>query len=172
MINTTETTTAPNTDPFVYNTSTKSHYTSTVFIGIMIDIRALRKSTTGYGQFQALQLTDPLVQLDTLTKGQVSVQFGIGITSSIRTIHINTPIGKISFHVVQADIPFLLCLADIDELQVYYNNLKNILVIYTKEVLIARRFSHPFLLWNTSLQSYLLESFDLNPYYFIDIKLL
>jgi hypothetical protein len=61
MINTTETTTTPNTDPFVYNASTKSHYTSTVFIGIIIDIGASRKFTTGYGQFQTLQLTDPLV---------------------------------------------------------------------------------------------------------------
>ena len=68
-INTTEITTALNTDPFAYNTSTKSHYTSTVFMGIIIDIRASRKSIASYNQFQALQLTDPLVQLDTLTKG-------------------------------------------------------------------------------------------------------
>ena len=65
-INTTETTTAPNTtalntDPFAYNASTKSRYTSTVFMGIMIDTGASRKSTAGYGQFQALQLTDPSV---------------------------------------------------------------------------------------------------------------
>ena len=71
-INTTETTTL-NTDSFVYNTSTKSCYTSTVFIGIIIDTGALRKSTASYSQFQALQLTDPLVQLDTSTKGQVSI---------------------------------------------------------------------------------------------------
>jgi hypothetical protein len=52
-INTTKTTT-PNTDPFVYNASTKSYYTSTVFIGIIIDIGASRKSIAGYSQFQAL----------------------------------------------------------------------------------------------------------------------
>ena len=67
-INTTEITTL-NTDPFTYNTSTKSHYTSTVFMGIMINTGALRKSTAGYSQFQALQLIDSLVQLDTSTKG-------------------------------------------------------------------------------------------------------
>ena len=99
VINTTETTT-PNTDPFAYNASTKSHYTSTVFMGIMIDTRASRKSIAGYSQFQALQLIDPSVQLDTSTKGQVSVQFGIGIASSIGTIHVNIPIGKIPFYVV------------------------------------------------------------------------
>jgi hypothetical protein len=89
----------------------------------------------------------------------------------IRTVHVNTPIGKIPFHIVRADTPFLLCLADMDELQVYYNNLKNVLITHTKEVLVVRRFGHPFLLWNTSLQSYLLESFDLNPCYLIDIEL-
>jgi hypothetical protein len=43
-----------NTNPFAYNTTTSSRYTLTVFIGIMIDIGAVRKSTAGYGQFQVL----------------------------------------------------------------------------------------------------------------------
>ena len=47
IINTTEITTL-NTNPFVYNTSTKSHYTSTIFIGIIINIGASRKSTADY----------------------------------------------------------------------------------------------------------------------------
>ena len=47
-INTTEITTVLNTDSFAYNTSTKSHYTSTVFMGIMINIGALRKSIASY----------------------------------------------------------------------------------------------------------------------------
>jgi len=38
------------TDPFNYNTTTAaSCYTSTVFMGIMIDISALKKSMAGYG---------------------------------------------------------------------------------------------------------------------------
>jgi len=40
------------TDPFNYNTTTAALcYTSTVFMGIMIDISALKKSIAGYGQF-------------------------------------------------------------------------------------------------------------------------
>ena len=46
-INTTEITTL-NTNPFAYNTSTKSHYTSTVFIRIIINTGALRKSIASY----------------------------------------------------------------------------------------------------------------------------
>ena len=50
VINTTETTTL-NTNSFVYNTSTKSRYTSTVFIGIIINTGASRKSIASYSQF-------------------------------------------------------------------------------------------------------------------------
>jgi len=43
------------TDPFNYNTITAvSRYTSTVFMGIIIDISTSKKSIASYGQFQAL----------------------------------------------------------------------------------------------------------------------
>jgi hypothetical protein len=41
-------------DPFVYSTTAKSRYTSTVFVGIMVDTGVSKKSTAGYRQFQAL----------------------------------------------------------------------------------------------------------------------
>jgi hypothetical protein len=63
------------------------------------------------------------MELDTSTKGQVIVQFGIRSTSSISTANVYTLIGKVQFHIVDANTPFLLCLADIDKLQVYYNNI-------------------------------------------------
>ena len=104
------------TDPFVYSITVKSCYTSTVFIGIMIDTSASKKSTAGYRQFQALQCVNQTTRLDTSTKGQVSVQFGIGMASFIETIKVNSPIGKIQFHVIHANTPFLLCLVDMDSL--------------------------------------------------------
>ena len=44
------------TDPFAYNTAIAIvlQYTSTVFIGIIINIGTLYKSIAGYSQFQAL----------------------------------------------------------------------------------------------------------------------
>jgi hypothetical protein len=39
---------------FVYSTTTKSCYTSIVFIGIMVDTNVFKKSTASYRQFQAL----------------------------------------------------------------------------------------------------------------------
>jgi hypothetical protein len=101
---------------FVYSTTAKLRYTSTVFIGIMVDTSASKKSTVGYRQFQALQRVNQNIRLDTSTKEQVSVQFGIGIAFSIRTVKVNSLIGKVHFHVVYANTPFLLCLADINSL--------------------------------------------------------
>src|SRR6266571_5372263 len=36
------------TDPFIYSTTAKSRYTSTVFIGIIINTGVFKKSTTSY----------------------------------------------------------------------------------------------------------------------------
>ena len=67
-------------------------------------------------------------------------------TSSISSITVNTLVGNIEFHIIKADIPFLLCLADMDVLKVYYNNLKNVLVTLIKLVPVVCQFGYPFLL--------------------------
>ena len=74
------------------------------------------------------------------------MQFSIGIATSIRTADVVTPIGKIQFYIVYIDTPFLLYLADMDRLQIYYNNLRNVVITHTKKVLVVRWFGHPFLL--------------------------
>ena len=51
-INTTTDTFITDTDPFIYNTT--SHYTSTRFMGVMIDTGASKHSIVGYSQFLAL----------------------------------------------------------------------------------------------------------------------
>ena len=143
-------------DPFTY-TTTATRY-SGQFVGIMIDTGASTKSTAGEGQFQALQKLDPKVQLDTSTKGQVKIQFGIGLASSVGSTDIDTPIGQVRFHVVKADTPFLLCLADMDRLQVHFNNITNMVISEdSKKTPVVRRFGHPFLLWNIALQHYILD---------------
>jgi hypothetical protein len=45
---------ATEADLFVYSMTAKSRYTSTVFVGIMVDTGASKKSTADYRQFQAL----------------------------------------------------------------------------------------------------------------------
>ncbi|KAM4064454.1 cwf18 domain containing protein [Hirsutella rhossiliensis] len=76
--------------------------------GIMID-------TAGYSQYIALQREDPSVALDSSTSGQASIKFG-----NSDAIHSSA---QITFHVLQTPTPFLLCLADMDRLGIYFNNI-------------------------------------------------
>ena len=83
----------------------------------------------------------------------VNVQFGISSTILIRLVIVRTLIGLVNFYIVKADTPFLLCLIDIDRLQVYYNNITDTLTspataLGSKHItlLIIRRFRHPFLI--------------------------
>ena len=46
----------------------------------------------------------------------INVQFGISLTILIRLVKVKTLISLVNFHVVKADTPFLLYLADIDRL--------------------------------------------------------
>jgi hypothetical protein len=66
-INTTTDAFPTDIDPFTYNTT--SHYTSTKFMGVIIDTRASKRSTAGYNQFLAFQRLDTGVQLNTTTQG-------------------------------------------------------------------------------------------------------
>jgi hypothetical protein len=75
---------------------------------------------------------------------------------------VDTPVGRVEFHVVHADTPFLLCLADMDALQVYYNNLSDTLVTPTGSFSVIRRFGHPFLCWEESLQLLISDSLEWN----------
>jgi len=97
----------------MYNTTL--HYTSIKFIGVIIDTRASKRSIVGYSQFLILQKINK-VQLNKSIRGIVSVQFRIGSTSSISSIKIATLIGTVEFYIIKVNTPFLLYLADMDNL--------------------------------------------------------
>jgi hypothetical protein len=155
-------------DPFAYTTT--SRYTSDRFYGVMIDTGASKRSTAGWGQYLAYQKVQN-TPINTATAGAINVQFGIGSTSSVGSITVDTPVGAIEFHLVKADTPFLLCLADMDTLQVYYNNIQDKLITPSKSIPICRQFGHPFLLWGKTLQSFITSSFDQNPCYLTTTEL-
>jgi hypothetical protein len=137
----------------------------------VIDTGASTKSTAGYGQFQALQRTMDL-QLNTSTKGQVTVQFGVGSATSIGSANVCTLVGPVEFHVVEASTLFLLCLADMDKLRVYYDNIRDVLVTPTKNVPVVRQYGHAFLLCTSLLiQAYVLESIDSSGCYLTEPEL-
>ncbi|RKF61289.1 hypothetical protein OnM2_043003, partial [Erysiphe neolycopersici] len=93
-----------------------ARYSKTKCFGILIDTGAANRSTVGYNQYIAFKnLFD--TPLDTSPQFKVDIRFGIGTTTTVGTIHVNTPMGIVDFYVSHSDTPFLLSLADLDKLK-------------------------------------------------------
>ena len=84
-------------------------------MGIIIDTKASKYFIVGYSQFLTLQKIDK-VQLNKSIKGIVSIQFRIGSISFISFIKVAILIGTVEFYIIKVNTPFLLYLADIDNL--------------------------------------------------------
>jgi hypothetical protein len=83
----------------------------------------------GKEQYLALTQEDLTVKIDISTVGKASIKFSkSSATNSISTAQVFTDIRKINFKVLNAPTLFLLCLADIDRLKVYFNNTTDELV--------------------------------------------
>ncbi|XP_044723961.1 restless-like transposase [Hirsutella rhossiliensis] len=107
----------------------EERYSRLRFQGIIIDTGAAKVSTAGYDQCIALQRADPAITLDKTTAGQASIKFGNGeAILSLGSIALKTPLGRITFHILKTPTPFLLSLADMDRLGIYFNNLTDTIV--------------------------------------------
>ena len=84
---------------------------------------------------------------------------------------VRTPVGRINFHVVEADTPFLLSLADMDYLGLRFDNLKNTITSAICSVPVVRQFGHAFMLWKISLHSLVIDSLLYKPCYLTDVEL-
>ena len=133
---------------FSYN-----RYSDEIFQGIIPDTGAAGISTAGEPQYRALQRLDASVRLDATSAGSQRVRFGKGEASSIGTIQVATPLGKITFHVVPANTPFLYCLSDMDKMGVRLDNLRNVLIQGNTTVPVVRKYGHPFLLLDRAEES-------------------
>ena len=122
-----------NLDPFAYIAT--SQYTSNKFYKVIINIRALKRSTAGYRQYLAYRKIYNTV-INTSKASTINIQFGISSTPFISSIIVNILVSNIKFYIIKANTPFLLYLADMDILKVYYNNLKNLLITPMKLVLV------------------------------------
>ncbi|KAF2022610.1 hypothetical protein EK21DRAFT_119577 [Setomelanomma holmii] len=121
----------------------EDRYTRSVYQGILPDTGAANVSTVGKEQYLALTQEDPTVKMDTSTAGKASIKFGKGeATASIGTAQVSTDIGTINFEVVDAPTPFLLCLADMDRLKVYFNNTTDELVQGDVHIPVIRKWGH------------------------------
>jgi hypothetical protein len=147
---------------FTYTSTTDSRYGDSKFQGILVDCGAAGRSTGGMGQFKALQRISNNLALDKKTTGS-SIKFGIGNTLTLGSVELNIPLGVITFHIVGVNISFLLCLDDLDRLNIYFNNLINQVIQHEhtsmeRRHLVIRRYGHAFLLWKMPIQPLILES--------------
>jgi hypothetical protein len=145
-----------NPDSFAY-VMIFDRYISEKFYEMMIDSNASTKSTAEYEQYLAFKKhnIDLIIDLNLFRTETMNVQFDIESASSIESLIIDISFGIVKFHVIKADTSFLLSLADMDRLKVYFNNVINSLIqmINTNEILrkkksfsVIRRFGHGFLL--------------------------
>ena len=157
-------------DSFVYVISDR--YISDEFYGIMIDTKTSKLSTVDYEQYLAYKTMNDDVTINSIKAKAIYVQFEIGFILFIESINIPTSIDQIEFHIVKIDTSFLLCLADLNRLKIYFNNVKNVLISENKKMFsMIKRFEHSFFLWVGFLQIYFTQSFNINLCYLIERKI-
>jgi hypothetical protein len=150
-------------------------YTSEMFYDIMMNSDVFRQSIADYEQFLAYQKHNKNDLIDTIKAETVNVQCEIESILSLKSITIDTLIELVKFHVIKTDTSFLLNLADMNRLKIYFNNVENILFMISKNrnLSMIRRFDHDFLLWKNSyfLHSYIVQSFNSNLCYLTNVEL-
>jgi hypothetical protein len=120
-------------------------YTFEMFYDIMIDSKASVRSIVDYEQYLAF-IKNISIDLNRVKTEAINVQFEIESIFSLKSITIDISMRLVKFHVIKANTFFLLSLADMNRLKVYFNNVENLLIEKIKILSIIRRFDHDFLL--------------------------
>lgn len=146
-------------------------YNDHQFHDLMIDIDVSRHSTADYDQYLVYQKKqNHTVQLNIIIVDTVNVQFEIESTSFIDSMNVQLSIEIIKFHVIKANTLFLFSLIDMNRLEVFFDNIRNVLIDKNITMSAIRRFEHAFLLWE-NIQTCIVESLNSNSCYLISIEL-
>jgi hypothetical protein len=116
-----------NSISYSYNVFIVSRYDDREFRDILIDHDAADYSFEDIEQFTTLQRISK-TSLILNKKRIIFFRFDIDEIFSIDTINLKISVDVITFHIVLVHISFLLCLADMNRLRLYFNNLTNILI--------------------------------------------
>lgn len=128
-----------------------SLYSSKAFHGIGIETCCTFSSTSGIEQYKPYcNFVGEPPQLD--KKNVKNVKSGTGQTNAFGSAAYSFPIENLWFHfsllIVNAEVPLLFSLADMDQLGLAYQN-TNALIIHRKygsEVAVIQTFGHPLLI--------------------------
>jgi hypothetical protein len=109
---------------FIYISIIESKYDDREFKNILMNCDAARQSTAEIDQFKALQRLNDSIQLNKSIV-ESKIQFDIDSISIMSTIELNISLELMIFHIIEVNTSFLLCLIDLNRLEVYFNNLTN-----------------------------------------------
>lgn len=125
---------------------------------VMIKTGASRGGACCVDEYSAYCRARQKVELDSTRVAKCD--FGIGSSRSIGVAKTDFPIENdwFSFHpnVVEADVPTLLSIDDMDRTGAYMNNMKNKLIhpARNRQADVIRRKGHPYLQWNEQVQCF------------------
>jgi hypothetical protein len=161
-------------ESFNYISITDSRYDDSEFKRILVNCVTADRSIEDMNQFKALQRMSNVALNKKTIKS--SIKFEIDNTLILKFIDLNISLEMITFHIIEINISFLLCLNDFDRLDIYFNNLINQIVQHEhtsmkKRHLVIRRYEHAFLLWKMLIQSLILEFIEKNSCLLIEIEL-
>jgi len=124
-----------------------NRYNSEIFRGILIDTDAAKVFIGGYNQFKTyIKCVNSNAVIDTNTAGNITIQFGVGSATSVKTLRIDTSIGAVDFHIFDKSTPFFYSFRNLDRLDCYFNNIINKVVTLRGRVFVTRQYSHLFVL--------------------------
>ncbi len=109
---------------FIYISIIESRYDDREFKDILMNCDTTRRSTAEIDQFTALQKLNDSIKLNQSTV-ESKIQFDIDSISIMSTIELNISLEQLIFHIIKINTFFLLCLVDLNRLEVYFNNLTN-----------------------------------------------
>ncbi|KAI1001783.1 hypothetical protein K3495_g6420 [Podosphaera aphanis] len=123
-------------------------YDERIFHGVLFDTGAAGRSTFGIGQVKALQRIQKDLKVDKARAGEAKISgIGSGVFVSLCAITLDTPVGKIIFHVLPCNTPFLLALEDMTRLGITPDVQKDVMLRDKKPVAaLIRKYGH---LWMT-----------------------
>jgi hypothetical protein len=116
-----------NSISYNYNVFIVSRYDDREFKDILIDHDVANHFSKDIEQFMILQRISK-TSLILNKKRIISFRFDIDKISFIDTIDLKIFVDVITFHIVLVHTSFLLCLADMNRLRLYFNNLTNMLI--------------------------------------------
>jgi hypothetical protein len=133
-------------ESFNYISTTNSRYDDIEFKDILVNCDVADRFIESMKQFKALQrISNDNVALNKKTI-ESSIKFEIDNTLILEFVELNISLEVITFHIVEVNISFLLCLNDFDRLDIYFNNLINEIVQHERRHFVIRRYGHAFLL--------------------------